>query len=231
MKVLGSGRDVEFHSQWVPGPNLIRPRYRLTARSKSAGLRNGRSLSRESCLSCAVPTLGILSDTHGYFHPNLPDDLAGVDHILHAGDVGDLSILDGLEAVAPVTAVWGNIDDSSIRRRLSEHRRFEVEGLDVWMTHIAGRPGRWQRDMGDRLSADPPDMLVCGHSHILRVERVAPLNNMLYVNPGAAGKQGFHREKTCLRLTVDEGRATEAAVVHLDREAPSSVDSTDTPEL
>ena len=177
-----------------------------------------------------MPTLGILSDTHGYFHPNLPADLAGVDHILHAGDVGDLSILDGLEAVAPVTAVWGNVDGTSIRRRLAEHRRFEVGGLDVWMTHIAGRPGRWQQGMGDRLATDPPDMLVCGHSHILRVERVASLNDMLYVNPGAAGKQGFHRRKTCLRLTIDEGRATEAAVVHLDQEAPSSADSTDTPE-
>ena len=169
-----------------------------------------------------MTTLGILSDTHGYFHPNLPDDLAGVDRILHAGDIGDLSILDGLEAVAPVTAVWGNVDDASIRRRVSEHQRFTVEGLDVWMTHIAGRPGRWQRGMGKQLRDNPPDMLVCGHSHILRVERVTDLDNMLYVNPGAAGKQGLHREKTCLRLTIEDGRATEAAVVHLDREASPS---------
>lgn len=166
--------------------------------------------------------LGILSDTHGYFHPALPDDLAGVDRILHAGDVGDLSILDGLEAVAPVTAVWGNVDDASIRRRLSEHERFSVEGLDVWMTHIAGRPGRWQQGMGEKLKADPPDVLVCGHSHILRVERVDAFNNMLYVNPGAAGKQGLHQKKTCLRLVLQEGRAPEAAVIHLDQDAPSS---------
>jgi putative phosphoesterase len=166
-----------------------------------------------------VTILGILSDTHGFFHPNLPEDLAGVDRILHAGDVGDLAILDGLEAVAPVTAVWGNIDDADIRRRLAEHRRFTVDGLDVWMTHIAGRPGRWQAGMEEKLEADPPDLLVCGHSHILRVERVAALHDMLYVNPGAAGKQGFHQKKTCLRLTVEDGRATEAAVVHLDPDA------------
>ena len=163
-----------------------------------------------------MTTLGILSDTHGFFHPNLAEDLAGVDRILHAGDVGDLAILDGLEAVAPVTAVWGNIDDASMRRRLAEHQRFTVDGLDVWMTHSAGRPGRWQGGMGEKLAADPPDLLVCGHSHILRVERVAALGDMLYVNPGAAGKQGFHQKKTCLRLTVEDGRATEAAVVHLD---------------
>ena len=171
-----------------------------------------------------MTTLGILSDTHGYFHPNLPDDLAGADRILHAGDIGDLSILDGLEAVAPVTAVWGNVDDASIRHRVPEHQRVTADGLDVWMTHIAGRPGRWQQGMGDKLRADPPDLLVCGHSHILQVERVDALDDMLFVNPGAAGKQGLHQKKTCLRLAIEDGRATEAQVVHLDPEAaaPSS---------
>lgn len=166
-----------------------------------------------------MTTIGILSDTHGYFHPALVDDFDGVDLILHAGDVGDLGILDGLGAVAPVKAVWGNIDGPDIRRRLSEHERFEVEGVDVWMTHIAGRPGRWQRGMGDRLAADPPDVLVCGHSHILRVERVEALGGMLYVNPGAAGQHGFHKRKTCLRLSIQNGRATEMDVIHLDVDA------------
>jgi len=163
-----------------------------------------------------VTTLGILSDTHGYFHPALVDDLAEVDQILHAGDVGDLGILDGLEAVAPVRAVWGNADGPNIRRRTDEHVRFTVEGLDVWMTHIAGRPGRWQEGMGERLAADPPDVFVCGHSHILRVERVEALGGLLYVNPGAAGTQGVHQEKTCLRLTLRDGMPTEMDVIHLD---------------
>ena len=162
--------------------------------------------------------IGILSDTHGYFHPALIDDLEGVDLILHAGDICDYGILDGLETVAPVRAVWGNADAMSIRRRLEEHERFEVDGLDVWMTHVAGRPGKWQRGMGDRLADAPPDIFVCGHSHILRVERVDALGGMLYVNPGAAGKQGFHKEKTCLRLTIEDGTATEMDVIHLDAE-------------
>lgn len=165
-----------------------------------------------------MTTLGILSDTHGFFHSALVDDLEGVDLILHAGDVGDLGILDGLGAVASVRAVWGNVDGPDVRRRLSEHERFAVDGLDVWMTHIAGRPGRWQQEMGERLDADPPDVLVCGHSHILRVERVEHLGGMLYVNPGAAGKQGFHQRKTCLRLTIQEGCPTELEVIHLDAE-------------
>jgi putative phosphoesterase len=170
-----------------------------------------------------VTTLGIVSDTHGYFHPRLAEDLAGVNRILHAGDVGDPAILDGLEAVAPVTAVWGNVDDTSVRRRTPEHQRLRVEGLDVWMTHIAGRPGRWQQGMGEKLRANTPDLFVCGHSHILQVERVEALGNMLFVNPGAAGQQGLHQKKTCLRLTLEDGRATEATVIHLDADAsPSS---------
>ena len=163
--------------------------------------------------------LGILSDTHGYFHPNLVDDLDGVDLILHAGDIGDLAIVDGLEAVAPVKAVWGNIDGQEVRRRVPEHQRFEVEGLDVWMTHIAGRPGRWQGGMEEQLRANPPDLLVCGHSHILRVERVEAFGGMLYVNPGAAGRQGFHKKKTALRLHLRDGVPTDVDVIHLDGEA------------
>jgi len=167
----------------------------------------------------STTTLGIVSDTHGYFHPNLVDDLAGSDLILHAGDVGDLAILDGLTAVAPVKAVWGNVDGPDIRRRVPESERFEVGGVDVWMTHIAGRPGRWQEGMGTALRDDPPDLFVCGHSHILRVERVNPCDGMLYVNPGAAGRHGFHQRKTALRLHIREGVPAEVDVIHLDTDA------------
>jgi len=165
-----------------------------------------------------MTTLGIVSDTHGFFHPNLVGDFSGVDLILHAGDIGDLAILDGLEAVAPARAVWGNADGPNIRRRVPEEQRFTVDGLDVWMVHIAGRPGRWQGDVLDTLEADPPDVLVCGHSHILRVERVDAVNDLLYVNPGAAGKQGFHTRKTALRMRVREGIPSEVEVIHLDGE-------------
>ena len=162
-------------------------------------------------------TIGVLSDTHGYFHPALPDVLEGVDLILHAGDVGDLAILDGLEAVAPVRAVFGNVDGADVRSRWPEEDRFEAGGVNFWMTHIAGRPGRWQRGMNRRLAEEgPPDVFVCGHSHVLQIERVADLGNLLFLNPGAAGRQGRHQKKTCVRLHVRDGRPTDADVVHLD---------------
>lgn len=160
--------------------------------------------------------LGILSDTHGYFHPELPAFLRDVDLILHAGDVGTAEVLDRLEALAPTRAVWGNVDGADVRGRTSEHERFEVEGKQFWMTHIAGRPGRWQRGMGEALRQAPPDVLVCGHSHILRIERVGRLGGMLFLNPGAAGRQGFHRVKTCVRLRLGAGTLRAAEVVHLD---------------
>jgi putative phosphoesterase len=160
--------------------------------------------------------IGILSDTHGYFHPALPDYLGDADLILHAGDIGSAGILDELEALAPTRAVWGNIDGQELRHRTVEHARFECGGLSFWMTHIAGHPGAWQHGMGRRLRSEPPDVFICGHSHILRVERVHAMQKMLYVNPGAAGRQGFHRVKTCLRLHLDDGKARQVEVVHLD---------------
>jgi uncharacterized protein len=160
--------------------------------------------------------LGILSDTHSFFHPELPAVLAGVDLILHAGDIGTMDVLNALEAIAPVRAVWGNVDGQQIRRHVPEHQRFEIEGIAFWMTHIGGRPGRWERGIGPELRRNPPGVFICGHSHILRIERVNELGGMLYLNPGAAGQQGFHQVKTCVRLELANRNLTGAEVVHLD---------------
>ena len=162
--------------------------------------------------------IGILSDTHGFFHPRLADYLSEVDLILHAGDAGKGDVLDHLEELAPTRTVWGNVDGRDVRLRAEEHQRFEAGGLSFWMTHIAGRPGRWQRGMGEALAADPPDVFVCGHSHILQIERVADLGGMLFVNPGAAGREGFHQKKTCVRLTLGDCAAKQAEVIHLDED-------------
>lgn len=162
--------------------------------------------------------LGILSDTHAWFHPELPSALADVDLILHAGDVGTPEVLDQLEAIAPVRAVYGNVDGTPVRHRAPEHQRVAVEGVRIWMTHIGGRPGRWAKGIGPTLREERPNLFICGHSHILRIERVKALGNMLYLNPGAAGRQGFHQVKTCVRLVVEGGAMRQAEVVHLDGE-------------
>ena len=160
--------------------------------------------------------IGIVSDTHGFYHPELDVVFADVDLILHAGDVGPGGIAERLERLAPVTGVYGNVDGPPVRGRFKEHARILAGGMRLWMTHIGGHPGRWDPRVKQSLLDEPPDLFVCGHSHILRIERVKALGGMLYVNPGAAGMQGFHQVKTCVRITVDGGRATQAEVVHLD---------------
>ena len=173
--------------------------------------------TRHSQLATPLTRIGVVSDTHGFFHPALPDVLAGSDLILHAGDIGFTGdVLGDLERIAPVRAVWGNIDDAAMRRRVPEHERFAVEGVRFWMTHIGGRPGRWAKGVGPALRADPPDVFVAGHSHVLQVGRVPERAGMLFVNPGAAGRQGFHTVKTCVRLVVDAGRVAAAEAVYLD---------------
>ncbi len=162
-------------------------------------------------------TLGIVSDTHGWLHPGLAEAFDGVDGILHAGDIGGPEILDALGQIAPVTAVWGNIDGPPLRRSLPETAEIDAGGLRLRMTHIGGRPGRWERGILAALKADAPGVFICGHSHILRVARVPELGGMLFVNPGAAGRQGFHAEKTAVRLAIEGGEAVRADIIHLDR--------------
>jgi putative phosphoesterase len=162
--------------------------------------------------------LGLVSDTHGWLHPRLVAALEGVDAIVHAGDVGRPEILDALETVAPVHAVFGNVDGASVRARCREWERFDADGLSVLVTHIAGRPGRWDATVREVLRRERPGLFVCGHSHILQIERTDDPAPMLFVNPGAAGREGFHRVKTCVRLVVEAGRATRADVVHLDED-------------
>lgn len=160
--------------------------------------------------------IGIISDTHGFFHPAVPDYFSGLDLILHAGDVGTGDVLNALEELAPTRAVWGNVDGPPVRLRANDHYRDTIGGIDFWMTHIGGHPGRWDPRVRDGLRADPPDVFICGHSHILRVERVESLGRMLFINPGAAGRQGFHRVKTCIRMEIADGRLHQAEVIHLD---------------
>ncbi len=160
--------------------------------------------------------LGIVSDTHGWLHPRLPVAMEGADLIIHSGDIGRSEILDALATVAPIRAVYGNVDGSALRLRWPEWDRFDAGGADVLMTHIGGRPGRWDRGVAARLERATPDVFVCGHSHILQIERLTEPAPLLFVNPGAAGREGFHQVKTCVRLHITDGRPVQAEVIHLD---------------
>lgn len=161
--------------------------------------------------------IGLLSDTHSYLDESVFDYFKDCDELWHAGDVGDEHILDQLEQFKPLRVVSGNIDGREIRLRAPENLHFELEGFNIWMTHIGGAPPRYNPQVRPQLQAGPPDMFVCGHSHILRVLRDPKLANMLYLNPGAAGREGFHKVRTILRFTLDAGKVMQMEVVELGK--------------
>ena len=144
------------------------------------------------------------------------DVFADCDEIWHAGDFGSTEVSQRLSEFKLLRGVYGNIDDAAIRNLHPEHQRFEIEGLRIWMTHIGGYPGRYDQRVRDAMHDNPPDLFICGHSHILRVQRDKRLN-LLHLNPGAAGNQGAHIEKTMLRLIFDEGKLAKCHVVELGR--------------
>ncbi len=161
--------------------------------------------------------IGLLSDTHNYLDPRIPGYFSECDEIWHAGDFGTISIAEQLRNVAPVFGVYGNIDGEDVRKEYPLHQRFEREGVDVWMTHIGGLPGRYCIPIRDEIESNPPDMFICGHSHILKIARDQSLNKMLYVNPGAAGKHGFHLYRTAVRFEISSGKVKNMEVINMGK--------------
>ena len=156
----------------------------------------------------------VLSDSHGHLDDRILAHAAEADEVWHAGDVGSLDVVDRLAANSKVLrGVYGNIDDAALRRTWPLNQRFTSGGLRVWITHIAGPAGRLPTGIKAGLRADPVDLLVCGHSHILRVGQDA--SGVLCMNPGACGVHGFHKVRTMLRFTIQEGKVENLSVIEL----------------
>ena len=162
-------------------------------------------------------TLGLISDTHGYLDPKIADYFRSCDEILHAGDVGTIETLESLQKIKPTSAVYGNIDGQDIRAECPQDLWLEREGLQIFMTHIAGRPGNYPSRVKAILRQKRPHILICGHSHILKVMKDPDYPDLLYLNPGAAGKQGFHHQKTLIRLSLQRGKVNNLEVIELGK--------------
>lgn len=160
--------------------------------------------------------IGLLSDTHGFLDEKIFTYFENCDEIWHAGDIGSQEVADRLEAFKPFRAVYGNIDDPAMRRRFPLDLRFDCEGLDVFITHIGGYPGRYTARVREMLKTDPPGLYICGHSHILKVMPDKPLG-LLHINPGACGNEGFHQVKTLIRFEVADGKIQNLEVIELGR--------------
>jgi putative phosphoesterase len=158
--------------------------------------------------------IGLLSDTHGYFDPRIGEHFKDCDEIWHAGDVGGMDVIIQLQRVAPVVAVYGNIDGTEIRSRFPGHQRQEREGLDIWMTHIGGYPGNYDPRVRLPLRENPPGLFITGHSHILKV-MPDRRGGFLHMNPGAAGRNGMHKTRTLIRFGIAGGKVDYADVIEL----------------
>lgn len=160
--------------------------------------------------------IAIISDTHGFLDPGIFNYLKDCDEVWHAGDIGHEELVMELEKVASLRAVYGNIDGGKLRQRFPEFLCFNVSGLKICMTHIGGYPGKYARRIKSWLQNEKPDIFICGHSHILKVMPDRDIK-LLHINPGAAGKQGFHQVRTIILLELEPGKIKTCNVVELGK--------------
>jgi len=166
--------------------------------------------------------IGILSDTHGMLDDRILEHFANCDEIWHAGDWGSMTVVNRLRNFKPVRGVWGNIDGYDIRSIFPQHNRFTCEGVTVWLTHIGGYPGNYDQLVRPTIFQQPPKLFVCGHSHILKVVNDKKLN-LLHINPGAAGKYGFHKVQTLIRIEIEGDKIQNLEVIELQPKDVKSV--------
>ena len=158
--------------------------------------------------------IGLISDTHGFLDDRVFKHFENCDEVWHAGDFGTITLADELSAFKPLRGVYGNIDGKELRQTFPESLRFTIEGVDVWMTHIGGYPDKYSQAVRKTIYENPPGLFISGHSHILKVIFDRKIN-CLHLNPGAAGKQGWHKMRTLMRFAIDNGKVKDMEVIEL----------------
>lgn len=144
--------------------------------------------------------IGLISDTHGFLDDAVYKYFDDCDEVWHAGDFGP-NVVKPLQAFKPLRGVYGNIDGADIRSEFPEHLRFMCEEVDVWMTHIGGYPDKYAPQVKRTIYTNPPQLFISGHSHILKVIFDKKIQ-CLHINPGAAGKHGWHQKRTLIRFSI-----------------------------
>ncbi|TPD67155.1 metallophosphoesterase family protein [Flavobacterium microcysteis] len=158
----------------------------------------------------------LLSDTHGHIDDTILKYVDQADEVWHAGDIGDLIVTDTLKKHKPLRAVFGNIDGDKARMEFPLHNRFMCEGVDVWITHIGGYPGKYSPAVKNEITLNPPKLFITGHSHILKVMFDKKLN-LLHMNPGACGISGFHQVRTMLRFVIEGDKIKDLEVIEIGK--------------
>lgn len=158
--------------------------------------------------------IGILSDTHGYLDEQVFDYFKDVDMIWHAGDIGTQEVTDKIKTFKPLVAVYGNIDGHELRAEFPQDQLIKVEDCKILITHIAGAVGKYNAHVNALIKNEKPDVLVCGHSHIVKVMK-DPKYGFLHINPGAAGIHGFHKIRTIIRFEIENGKPQKMELIEL----------------
>jgi uncharacterized protein len=161
--------------------------------------------------------IGLLSDTHGHLPDEVFDHFKDCDEIWHAGDIGSMEVINKLKAFKFLRAVYGNIDDLLVRKMFPENLYFNCESIDILLTHIGGSPPNYNKRTKELLQQYSPQIFICGHSHILKIEKDIKRGGMLFINPGAAGIQGFHKHKTLVKFVLERGQISNLQVIDLGK--------------
>ena len=156
----------------------------------------------------------LLSDSHGYIDQKILKYVDEVDEVWHAGDIGHIKVSQSILKLKPLKAVYGNIDDIKIREKFEEDLTFSCEGLKIYMTHIGGYPGNYNRRAKKIIEAFKPNIFVCGHSHILKIINDKN-NSLLHMNPGACGIQGFHKKRTMIKFNIENLKVKSVNIIEL----------------
>jgi len=160
--------------------------------------------------------IGLIADTHHYLDPAVFKHFENCDEIWHAGDFGTSEISDELKAFKPLRGVYGNIDGYDIRSEFPEDLIFTCEQVKVFIKHIGGYPNRYAPGFKNTIVKERAQLFISGHSHILKVMFDEKLQ-CLHMNPGAAGKQGWHKVRTIIRFVIDGKDMKNCEVIELGK--------------
>ena len=158
----------------------------------------------------------LLSDTHGHVDDHIMKYVKESDEVWHAGDIGTTQVTDTISNLKPLRAVFGNIDNHELRLSFPQELLFECEDMNIYMTHIGGRPGRYSKGVSEKIKSLKPKIFICGHSHILKIQ-FDKVNQLLFINPGAIGKHGFHKVRTMVRFVIDKSEIKNMQVIEVKR--------------
>ena len=156
----------------------------------------------------------VISDTHSYIDDRIIKFASEADYVIHAGDIGSFDVVRKLKSVSEVLFVYGNIDGNEIRSESNKFEFFKIDDLKILLTHISGKTPKYNKETLIKIKENNPDLLIAGHSHILKIQ-YDKINKLLFLNPGAAGRHGFHLKRTMLRFEIKLNKIENLEIIEL----------------